>query len=109
MSITADITLIQPIPMQRDEQGYWSHPGIPDFDEDDKAYKAWLKAQDLEIRYTMLEDEPDDHPVRYCYFEEECGDVSAWVVPPPRGEGWFAITIHDTEDGPVWVWARRGQ
>nr|WP_314540090.1 hypothetical protein [uncultured Massilia sp.] len=104
---TAETTLIQPMPVQRDELGHWSHPGIPDFDEDHAAYKAWLQAQGLEIKYRMLEDEADDHPVYHAYFEQGEGDMSAWAPEAPAGDGWFTLSIHDTEDGPVWVWARR--
>jgi hypothetical protein len=106
-STTQDVTLIQPAPVERDAEGWWSHPGIPDFDEDHAAYKAWLEAQGLDIKYTLLDDEDDEHPVRQSYFDNEDTGVSAWEVAPPRGEGWFVLSIHDTEDGPVWVWARR--
>lgn len=34
--------LIGPVYVGRDEDGYWHHPGIANFDEDHVAYKAWL-------------------------------------------------------------------
>lgn len=102
-----DVTLIQPMPLERDADGWWSHPGIPDFDEDINAYRAWLEAQGLDIKYKLLEDEDDEHPVRTSYFRDDEIKVAAWTVEPPSGEGWFALSIHDSEDGPVWVWARR--
>jgi hypothetical protein len=99
--------MIQPMDVVRDKDGWWSHPGIPDFGEDMARYKAWLAAQGLETTFKMLEYEPDTHPVWQAYFDEGSTDVSAWTPPPPQGEGWFTFSIHDTEDGPVWVWARR--
>lgn len=110
MSTTTDATtLIQPSPMQRDAQRWWTHPGVPDFDEDLRAYRAWIDDQDLEIKYVLLQDEAETHPAYRAYFEDELNDLSAWTVAPPRGKGWFPLSIHDTEDGPVWVWvwARR--
>jgi hypothetical protein len=106
-SATNDVTLIQPAPVERDVDGWWSHPGIPDFGEDANAYRSWIDAQGLDIKYTMLEDEPDDHPAYQSYFEDDTPNVAGWNVEPPKGDGWFTLSIHDTDDGPVWVWARR--
>jgi hypothetical protein len=99
--------LIQPVEVKRDENGYWSHPGIPDFDEDYAAYKAWLTDQRLEICFENLEGEDDSHPAYQNYFENENPNISSWNPSWPDGEGWFVLSIHDTEDGPYYVWARR--
>lgn len=38
---------------------------------------------------------------------QQAGASSAWEPPRPEGEGWFVLSIHDTEDwGPVCVWVR---
>lgn len=39
--------LIGPVDVVRDEDGYWYHPNIPDFDEDAEALRSWLEAQGL--------------------------------------------------------------
>ena len=106
-STTIDTDLIQEAPLQRDAQGWWTHPGIPDLGEDHQRWYNWISGQLLEIKYTLLEEEPDDHPVRRAHFEADIDDISAWVAMPPPGAGWFVLSIHDTEDGPAWVWARR--
>lgn len=101
--------LIQPMAVTRDELGFWSHPDIPDFDEDGQAYRAWLKHQGLETSFASLESEDDDHPVYKSYYHDDDPDpsVAGWNPDPPKGEGWFVLSIHDTEDGPYYVWARR--
>ena len=105
---TQDVTLIQPMPVQRDETGCWWHPGMPEFDEDHRAeYRAWLDAQGLETTYGMLQYQPE-HPLYDAWFEHGLNDMSSWTPEPPAGEGWFTLWIDDTEDGPIWVWARRG-
>jgi hypothetical protein len=105
MSATTENTL-QPAPVNRDEVGQWCHPGIPAFDEGQEAeYRAWLAERGLEIGYKMLESEPE-HPLYDAWFEHGELDMSSWTPTPPVGEGWFTISIHDTEDGPIWVWAR---
>lgn len=110
--MSEQIELIEALPVVRDELGFWTHPGIPDFDEDGKAYKAWLIAQGLKTSFVTLEDEDDSHPVRQAYWPDdpmqECSaSVVGWNPEPPTGDGWFVLSIHDTEDGPYFVWARR--
>lgn len=101
------IVLIQPVPVVRDEEGYWVHPGEPDFHEDGAAYRDWLERQGLETSYKSLEFEDNDHPAYLRYFEEMSGDISDWNPSPPAGDGWWTLSIHQTEDSAVWVWARR--
>jgi hypothetical protein len=103
------VKLIQPLPVERDAQGFWSHPGIPNLDEDYEAYRKWLDAQGLETTYALLESEPDDHPVYLAYLENEEPSFAAWEPQAPDGDGWFTLSVHDTNDGPIWVWARRTQ
>jgi hypothetical protein len=99
--------LIQPTEVARDENGWWSHPGIPDFEEDQAAFNVWMVDQGLESTYKLLTDEPDDHLAYIAYFEHESASCTGWEPQAPLGEGWFTFSIHDTEDGPAWVWVRR--
>lgn len=102
------ITFIQPLPVVRDSDGFWFHVGVPNFDEgEEEQYKAWLTNQGLVTAVKMLESEDDTYPVYVSYFDEGNANISAWEPSSPAGAGWFTISIHDTEDGPVWVWARR--
>jgi hypothetical protein len=95
------------LPVERDADGYWSNPAIPDFDEDAKAYQAWIEAQGLETTYKDLEFEDDTHPAYVKYFEDGDANISEWTPEPPDGEGWCTLSIHPHEDGVCWVWARR--
>lgn len=100
--------VIGPVAVDRDADGWWTHPHIPEFDEgQEDAYRAWIEAQGLVTNYALLEYEDDDHPSYIDYYENGGADVSEWHPAPPAGDGWFALSIHDTEDGPVFVWARR--
>lgn len=107
------ITLIQPAPVQRDEYGNWFHPDIPTFygsdeaTEDSPKWKDWLKEQGLEHTYYALEFEDEDHPAYQSYYEKNTADISAWNPGPPDGEGWFLLSICDTEDGPYAYFVRR--
>lgn len=98
--------LIQAMPVERDEVGQWTHPAVPLFDEGQEGeYRAWLEANGLEIDYKMLESEPE-HPLYDAWFENSEHNMSTWTPTQPDGAGWFTLSIHDTEDGPIWVWAR---
>lgn len=99
---------IGPIAVHRDPSGWWTHPGFPNFDEgEEAACAAWIEAQGLVTSYSLLEYEDDDHPSYVDYYENSGSDVSEWNPTPPASDGWFALSIHDTEDGPVFVWVRR--
>lgn len=103
----APIVLIQPMPAKRDDDGWYWHPDLPDFEEDHLAYASWMLAQGLEYRFDSLEDESDDHPAAIAYYEYNACHVRDWYCEPPAGDGWFTLSIHDSESGPQWVWARR--
>jgi hypothetical protein len=100
------MNLIQPAEVKRDENGWWSHPDLPDFEGDSQKWKDWLAAQNLELVYDTLDGESEDHPVWKSYFEEGDINISGWNPEPPKGS-WFPLWVEDTEDGPMWVWARR--
>ncbi|WP_413724709.1 hypothetical protein [Sodalis sp. RH16] len=93
---------ILPMEPQRDEYGFWTHP---DFFEpaDGREYgelgefNAWLEVKGLEYEIDFYERD-DGH-------EDEFG-CADWHPSPPRGDGWFIGSIHDTEDYPVCIWLR---
>lgn len=99
--------LVQALPVQRDKNGEWGNPEIPDFGEDISAYNAWLAEQGLETECKFLESEDLDHPTYISYFEGGDPCFRDWEPSAPAGEGWFTLAITETEDGPAWVWARR--
>lgn len=103
--------MIQPEEIQRNSDGMWAHSAWDAFcgerewvpsDEVDE----WIKEHGLEFAVIQLESESEDHPAYISYFENEDPDLEAWAPSPPSGDGWFLLSIHDTEDGPIQMWAR---
>ena len=95
--------LIGPVDIARDEDGYWYHPNIPDFDEDAEAWKAWLDAQGLKVIGWHMDSDLESHP----YWEDDAAHCLGWEPETPSGDGWFLLGVFDTDDGPYVQWARR--
>lgn len=95
-------SLIQAVPVERDGNGWWTHPGLPDAADDPQVIAEWLKRQRLRVRSVLLEDVDGEHP----YWSGEC-HCRGWEPIRPEGEGWFCLCILDSESGPVCWWVRR--
>lgn len=106
------VQAIEPVEVMRDAEGWWSHPQYlmePEFEDVDaltlERYRSYLTDRGVESSYTTMESDDYVEFERYC----ETGDAncSAWTPLPPDGTGWFILSIHDTEDGPICVWGRK--
>nr|WP_312623226.1 hypothetical protein [Pseudomonas juntendi] len=97
-----EIKLIQRVPVERDQDGWWSHPDEPDFDEDYAAFKAWLVQQGLELKQWHMDSDIGEH---HPYDDGECHCLG-WEPKRP-GPEWFLLGTFDTEDGPCVSWVRR--
>jgi hypothetical protein len=110
-STKADLIPLDVTVLRDTRDGSWANPGIPDIGEGDwDAWKAWTRDQGLELHVEHLEDEPDDNQAKINYFECESADYSGWQAEAPPADKygkWHTFSIHDTEDGPCWVFARR--
>ena len=98
--------LVGPVPVERDENGYWYHPEIP-WDEipDDTDARPFLKKWGYRSCFVSLEwDAPEELVNRY--FEAGDPDCSEWNPTAPEGDGWFLAAIYDTEDGPSAMFLR---
>lgn len=109
MNMTTKITAA---PVERDACGWWSHPGLPDFDEgDEDKFQAWLAEQQLELMRVWMEVDNEELYNRY-YPDAGEGDPAAlcdWRPAAPSDDPtWFLLCICETEDdGPCAYFARR--
>lgn len=89
----------------RSRDGYCRHPDWP-AEESDIVMNDWLKLIGYEIALVWLDGDDDAEDVQ-TRWENGDTDILAWnPKPPAECEGWFIVSIHDHEDGPVCVWAR---
>lgn len=97
---------IQAMPAQRDEHGQWTHPEFPDWGEGvtEEEVVAWFAENQLDFQINEMEFEvdTDEDP----HFRDGCGSFLHWEPERPDGKGWFVLSIHDTESGPVCIWVR---
>ncbi|KAA2226780.1 hypothetical protein FJD34_25050 [Pseudomonas brenneri] len=100
------VGLVKHWPVRRDENGMFRYPGLPSFDEGDgDKCKQWLAEQGLVLKTASIE--YADEAISDRYLNSGDPDCSYWEPERPDGEGWFCLSIGDTDDGPVCWWARR--
>lgn len=96
--------LLQPRTIQRDSNGYLTHPAMPALDED-VSFARFLGAFGLDTVFICIEDDCTDADL----VERAVGDAescAAWTPTPPAGEGWQLLEIYPTEDSVVAMFAR---
>lgn len=94
--------LLAPREIQRDEQGWLTHPELPLCDEDVRVDR-FLKAFGIESAFISMESDVDAESYEQYHERVDC---SAWTPTPPDGEGWVLLEIYDTEDSPHALFAR---
>lgn len=102
---------ILPASPVRNAKGYWTHSQYPTFEEgvaSAEIASALNAAGVTSWAFTEMQHDLDlDHPAYVRYFDDGEADIHDWNPTPPEGEGWFLLSIHDTEDGPVAVFGSR--
>lgn len=111
-AVAHGIRPIEPVAVVRREDGWWYHPQWltePEFEDVEyiarDVFDAYTKDRGITTAVTTLEG--DDDALYEAYGEDDEFDISRWNPTPPSGEGWFTLSIQDTEDGPICVWGRK--
>ena len=104
---------ITPVAVELDENGYWEHPAYAACYGDRECipadeYNQWLHEIGMELDIVCLEYDVDSI-TRRRYFDTGSPDVHDWVPTKPDGEGWFIVSICDTDEGPVCTWMREAK
>lgn len=97
---------ITPVPVVRDENGYWMNPEVDTMLE--VGFEKELVSRGMEAYFTFLADEGNEVATRY---SQEC-DLDAildWDPQKPCGDGWFIASICYTKEGPACLWLRQLQ
>ncbi|HHJ3234241.1 TPA: hypothetical protein ACQJO1_004648 [Vibrio parahaemolyticus] len=96
---------IQAMPVERDLEGYWCHPDLPELGEDATwdEFEAHFQAQGFSVGVVWLEDDADEELVT-AYFEKGATNIASWEPSKPQDAA-FCLAIYATEEGPVCLWA----
>lgn len=94
------------VPVERDEDGYWMHPGLPwDDIPEDADCTPWISKWGFVPAFVSMEfDAADELMDRY--MAQNSADCSYWTPTQPEGDDWFLAAIYDTEEGPYAMFLR---
>ncbi|MGF1905306.1 hypothetical protein [Aliivibrio salmonicida] len=98
---------IQEVDVKRDENGFWTHPDLPYWGEETpiSEINLFLEESNLKIQTVWFDgDAPEDIHGRY-YEAEDNSAVADWK--PTKPDDSFLLSLHDTEDGPVAIFASK--
>lgn len=96
--------MIQAHLVERDQFGFWTHPNYPDLADNCSSSEAQetLRRLGLELQNVFME---SDAPRLYDSARSD-QRYSEWIPTRPEGAGWFVLSIHDTDNGPVCQYVR---
>ncbi|MGU1552863.1 hypothetical protein ACSERV_30275 [Pseudomonas aeruginosa] len=96
--------MIQAHLVERDQFGFWTHPNYPDLADNcsSSEEQETLRRLGLELQNVFME---SDAPRLYDSARSD-QRYSEWIPTRPEGAGWFVLSIHDTENGPVCQYVR---
>lgn len=96
--------MIQAHLVERDQFGFWTHPNYPDLADNCSSSEAQetLRRLGLELQNVFME---SDAPRLYDSARSD-QRYSEWIPTRPEGAGWFVLSVHDTDNGPVCQYVR---
>ncbi|WP_353191373.1 hypothetical protein [Pandoraea pnomenusa] len=90
----------------RDAEGWYCHPALPVLDENiDTA--DFLAPFGIEATWVSMQDSDAGDIERYSGNPD--AGCAFWTPAVPVGDGWTILSIHDHEDGPFALFARRAE
>lgn len=96
--------MIQAHLVERDQFGFWTHPNYPDLADNCSSSEAQetLRRLGLELQNVFMESDA----ARLYDSARSDQRYSEWIPTRPEGAGWFVLSIHDTDNGPVCQYVR---
>ncbi|WP_105901398.1 hypothetical protein [Vibrio gangliei] len=99
---------VKPEMVTRDENGLWTHSQFPNFDGCEYPTKQqinqWCSENNVKLEWCYFEFDAAEE-LQDRYFEDEDLTACAEWEPTHEKSGSFLFSIHDTEDGPIAVFA----
>lgn len=102
--------LIQHEVVRRDGDGFWSHSlYMAEIDGEPTSQQCddWFRTQRLECAVISMEADLSCEDYDRIQADNDDYGCVGWEPSHPKSPGWFVLSIHDTEDGPVCIYGRR--
>lgn len=110
-----EINQLKPVDVVRDEYGFWTHPVLDQYirqvlgDREfmtDSEHVRMVIHFNIDLRRDEMEWDCTEELADKYWCEGDIDAVKEWQPTPPNGDGWFLVSINDTDDGPVAWWAK---
>lgn len=86
------------VPVERDAQGFWTHPAMLQANLETSAEMTyWLRSRGLECWVMFMRDE--DPEAFLAGFDEDCPDARGWNPSPPPGRAGSSAPFMTTRTG----------
>ncbi|MBJ7265451.1 hypothetical protein [Idiomarina abyssalis] len=97
--------VIKPAEITRDDIGAWVHPDLPEWDEGttQDEINDWFETHSISYEFIRFESQSSQEQFDR-YYEDGNSDLTDWK-PTCDKPGSFLLSIHETEDGPVALFA----
>lgn len=110
-----EIKQLVPAEVVRDDCGFWVHPEVIQYlcqvigDRESmtkQEHEELITHFNINLQRVEMEwDCPEELSDKY-WGDGDTDVVKDWQPTPPNGNGWFLVSVNDTEDGPVAWWAK---
>ncbi len=101
---------IQPEDVIRDECGFWTHSQYPDFEGREsiskEEWEQWCTSHGIKahiVDFTSDVNVTEEECEKY--FDDPSGSCATWQPTPPKETNAFLFSLHETENGPVAIFA----
>lgn len=97
---------INQVTVNRNEQGFWTHPDFPAWDEDTAIdeINTWAAANGFDFKVIWFHDDATEQLLERWFEENDSKACAQWQPTCDPATG-FLLSIHDTEDGPIALFA----
>lgn len=104
--------MIEAVEVVRDKEGGYTHPEWEAFSlslDDMEMIPGYLlqlfeKAHECKVEAVTFESTVDEDCAAWVEYNDAGGGFASWSLYPPRDDA-VLLSVHDTENGPVQLWA----
>lgn len=99
--------MIKPEEVVRDEYGFWTHSQFPDFDGREfipkEEWNRWCAENNINTDIVQFEYDAQEE-LQDEWYEDGLCDCNKWEPTKPADNA-FLLSLHDTDDGPIAIFA----